>query len=46
MSSVLKSTLRTINVIRYVDDIEIIDNGLKDVDFICLNNLDIMYNQM
>ena len=37
---------RTINVIRYVDDMAFIDNGLKDRDLICLTNLDIMYNQM
>ena len=44
----LDSTLdfRTVNILRYIDDIALIDKGLVDQIPICLTNLDVMYSGM
>ena len=44
----LDSTLdfRTVNILRYIDEIALIDKGLVDQIPICLTNLDVMYSGM
>ena len=44
----MDSTLdfKTVSVIRYVDDIALINKGLNEDTPICLTNLDIMYTGM
>ena len=44
----LDSTLdfRTVNILRYIDDIALIDKGLVSDIPICLTNLDVMYSGM
>ena len=44
----LDSTLdfRAVNILRYIDDIALIDKGLVDQIPICLTNLDVMFNGM
>ena len=37
---------RTVNILRYIDDIALIDKGLTDQIPICLTNLDVMYHGM
>jgi RND family efflux transporter MFP subunit len=44
----LDSTLdfRAVNILRYIDDIALIDKGLVDEIPICITNLDVMFNGM
>jgi RND family efflux transporter MFP subunit len=44
----LDSTLdfRSVNILRYIDNIALIDKGLSDQIPICLTNLDVMYSGM
>ena len=44
----IDSTLdfRSVNILRYIDDIALIDKGLSDQIPICLTNLDVMYSGM
>ena len=37
---------RSVNIIRYIDDIALINKGLAPQDLICLTNLDVMYSRM
>ena len=37
---------RSVNIIRYVNDIALINKGLAPETLICLTNLDVMYNGM
>ena len=48
MVNMVDSTLafKSISVLRYIDDIAIINEGLSNEILICLTNLDVMYNGM